>query len=106
VLYACKNGHTLFNSQRETEIEREKEGEREKKEKCRICPELLFLFLKGMAGALTPFNYLVYYNGFYFINLLSKNSIFCNRYRLEPSCTITLLYLKALQAEGLLGMRP
>ncbi len=24
------------------------------------CPELLFLFLKGMTGALAPFNYLVF----------------------------------------------
>jgi len=39
---------------RETKREGEKEGER-----CRVCPELLFLFLKGMAGALAPFSYLV-----------------------------------------------
>jgi len=25
------------------------------------CPEMLFLFLKGMAGALAPFSYLVKY---------------------------------------------
>ncbi len=36
------------------ERKREKEGER-----CRIWPELLFLFLKGMTGALAPFSYLV-----------------------------------------------
>ena len=29
------------------------------RERCRICPELLFLFLKGMTGALAPFSYLV-----------------------------------------------
>jgi hypothetical protein len=45
--------HTLFTSQREREREREKEKEGER-ERCRICPELLFLFLKGMTGAL-PF---------------------------------------------------
>jgi hypothetical protein len=33
---------------------RERERERER---CRICPELLFLFLKGMTGALAPFSY-------------------------------------------------
>ncbi len=38
--------------------EREREGERGR-ERCRICPELLFLFLKGMTGALAPFSYLV-----------------------------------------------
>ncbi len=36
------------------EIERERERER-----CRICPKLLLLFLKGMAGALAPFSYVV-----------------------------------------------
>ena len=40
--------------------EREKEGEREReRERCRICPELLFLFFKGMTGALAPVTYLV-----------------------------------------------
>ncbi len=39
---------------------RKKERERERKrERGRICPELLFLFLKGMTGALAPFSYLV-----------------------------------------------
>jgi hypothetical protein len=33
-------------------------GERGR-ERCRICPELLFLFLKGITGALAPFSYLV-----------------------------------------------
>ncbi len=37
-------------------IEREREIGRER-ERCRICPELLFLFLKGMTGALAPFSY-------------------------------------------------
>jgi hypothetical protein len=41
--------------------EREKDRERER-ERCRICPELLFLFLKGMTGALAPFSYLVYHD--------------------------------------------
>jgi hypothetical protein len=45
-------------TKRERESEKEGGGER-KKEKCRICPELLFLFLKGMKGALAPFSYLV-----------------------------------------------
>jgi hypothetical protein len=43
VLYACKGAHTLFASQRKREKERERDKERER---CRICPELLFLFLK------------------------------------------------------------
>ncbi len=45
---------------RERERKRERERERER-ERCRICPELLFLFLflKGMTGALAPFSYLV-----------------------------------------------
>ncbi len=63
MLYACKGAQTLFNGQREREVkERERERERERgreREKCRICPELLFLFLKGMTGALAPFSYLV-----------------------------------------------
>jgi hypothetical protein len=49
----------------QNEIGRKKrEGERERKrerERCRICPELLFLFLKGMMGALAPFSYLVWH---------------------------------------------
>jgi hypothetical protein len=47
---------------RKWERESEKEGERVRKrerERCRICPELLFLFLKGMSGVLAPFSYLV-----------------------------------------------
>ncbi len=63
--------HTLFTGQRGGERERERRREeRERKrgrkrekererERCRICPELLFLFLKGMTGALAPFSYLV-----------------------------------------------
>ena len=39
------------------ETERKREGERDKRERC---PELLFLLLKGMTGALAPFSYLVY----------------------------------------------
>jgi hypothetical protein len=50
--------------ERETKREGERERERERqrgreRERCRICPELLFLLLKGMAGALAPFSYLV-----------------------------------------------
>jgi hypothetical protein len=42
--------------------EREREGERKRgRERCRICPELLFSFLKGMTGALAPLSYLVQY---------------------------------------------
>ncbi len=44
--------------EREKEEGRERESE-EEGEGCRICPELLFLFLKGMRGALAPFSYLV-----------------------------------------------
>jgi hypothetical protein len=69
MLYACKGAHTLFTGQRERDKEREKgrekgreikrEGEREReRERFRIFPELLFLFLKGMTGALAPFSYL------------------------------------------------
>jgi hypothetical protein len=54
--YASKGVHTLFTGQRERERER---GTRGGRERCRICPELLFLFLKGMTGALAPFSYLV-----------------------------------------------
>jgi hypothetical protein len=32
----------------------------QKERKRERCPELLFLFLKGMIGALAPFSYLVY----------------------------------------------
>jgi hypothetical protein len=39
-------------------MERERVRKRER-EICRICPELLFLFLKGMMEALAPFSYLV-----------------------------------------------
>ncbi len=64
MLYAYKGVHTLFTGQREKEKEKERERkikrETEKeRERCRICPELLFLFLKGMTGALAPFSYLV-----------------------------------------------
>jgi hypothetical protein len=60
----CLQGlaHPLHQSEREREKEREsvcdrdRERERER-ERCRICPELLFLFLKGMTGALAPFSY-------------------------------------------------
>jgi hypothetical protein len=54
MLYACKGAHTLFTGQGEREKGREKE-----KDRCRICPALLFLFLKGIMGSLAPFSYLV-----------------------------------------------
>ncbi len=38
---------------------RERERERVVELGCRICPELLFLFLKGMTGVLAPFSCLV-----------------------------------------------
>ncbi len=71
LLYACKGAHhrdrpahPLHRSKRERKRERKKrEGERQKEsERCGICPELLFLFLKGMTGALAPFSYLVFYS--------------------------------------------
>ncbi len=43
--------------EREMEMERWRDGEMERG-RCRICPELLILFLKGMTGALAPFSYL------------------------------------------------
>jgi hypothetical protein len=52
-LYACKGAHTLFAGQRERV---------RKRERGKIYPEFLFLFLKGMMGALGPFIYLVYNN--------------------------------------------
>jgi hypothetical protein len=48
--------------EREREIKRDRDKERfreRERERCRICPELSFLFLKGMTGALAPFSYLV-----------------------------------------------
>jgi hypothetical protein len=49
-----------LTGQKEREGERERGRERKReRERCRICPELLFLFLKGMMGALAPFSYLV-----------------------------------------------
>jgi hypothetical protein len=50
--------------ERERERERKREGERERegkrgRERDVEYPELLFLFLKGMTGALAPFNHLV-----------------------------------------------
>jgi hypothetical protein len=52
--------HFTGERERDIEIERERKRERLRKregERCRICPELLFL--KGMTGALAPFSYLV-----------------------------------------------
>jgi len=48
-----------WEREREREGERDREWERGRERKSRICPELLFLFLKGMTGALAPFSYLV-----------------------------------------------
>jgi hypothetical protein len=59
-----EDAHTLFTGQRERDKERERErgreGERERGRGRKNCPELLFLFLKGMTGALAPFSYLVF----------------------------------------------
>ncbi len=44
---------------REGGIERESGGGRESEGGRERCPELLFLFFKGMTGALAPFSYLV-----------------------------------------------
>jgi hypothetical protein len=57
--------HTLLTSQRERKRVRERkkrDGEREREMKNMYfnCPELVFL--KGMAGALAPFKYLVIQN--------------------------------------------
>ncbi len=41
---------------------RERKKRNREREICRICPELLFLFLKGMTGALAPFSYLIFYS--------------------------------------------
>ncbi len=41
------------------EKERERGRERERERGKENCPELLFLALKGMTGALAPFSYLV-----------------------------------------------
>jgi hypothetical protein len=58
------SAHPLHQSEREIkrEREREREGEREKEKEVNMyfnCLELLFLFLKGMTGALAPFSYLM-----------------------------------------------
>ncbi len=52
--------------------ERDRGRERVRKRgegRCRICPELLFSFLKGITGALAPFSYLV------FIRLVSVRTL-------------------------------
>jgi hypothetical protein len=54
--YACKGVHTLLTDQRESKRKGERERKRGGGERCRIW---LFLFLKGMTGALAPFSYLV-----------------------------------------------
>jgi hypothetical protein len=72
--------HTLFIGQRERKRERERERERDReggrkrgreRERER-CPEL-FLFLKGMTGALAPFSYLVLYSNI--INQYNNNKV-------------------------------
>jgi hypothetical protein len=45
---------------RERERERGRERERVRKRERERCPEFLFLFLKGITGALAPFSYLVH----------------------------------------------
>jgi hypothetical protein len=79
----CGRAHTLFTSQREREIEnaihtiitsrklklneikleiiykRVRKREREREKYVEYGPDLLFLFLKGMIGALALFSYLV-----------------------------------------------
>ncbi len=57
---SAKEGGRKREGERESAKEggRKREGERER-ERCRICPELIFLFFKGMTGALAPFSYLV-----------------------------------------------
>ncbi len=50
---------------RKREGGRERDRERVRKrgrERCKICPDLLFLYIKGMTGALAPFSYLVLNN--------------------------------------------
>jgi hypothetical protein len=64
VIPASASTHTLFTGQIEIGRERKKsEGEREREKELERegerCLELLFLFLKGMTGALAPFSYLV-----------------------------------------------
>ncbi len=60
---AGMRAHTFFTSQREKGREREREREsvceRKWERDVEYCAELLFLFLKGMTGALAPFSYLV-----------------------------------------------
>ncbi len=71
-MWACFMLARVRTPSHRSERERERKGEREKKregdrvikrererERCRICPEFLSLFLKGMTGALAPFSYLV-----------------------------------------------
>jgi hypothetical protein len=46
-------------TKRERKREREKGGKRERGKEREMCMVTLFLFLKGMTGALAPFSYLV-----------------------------------------------
>ncbi len=69
--------------EREREKERGREEEREsvrkrerERERCRKRPELLFLFSKGMMGALAPFSYLVFQYLPYFVKLVMYFIIF------------------------------
>ncbi len=55
-----KDAHTLFTGERE---------------RCRICSELLFLFLKGLTGTSSPFSYLVYYKTLHFIRNIQMGPI-------------------------------
>jgi hypothetical protein len=49
----------IYKRVRKRERERERGRERERERNVEYCPELLFLFLKGMMGALAPFSFLV-----------------------------------------------
>jgi hypothetical protein len=60
----------INRGERERKRKREREKE-EERERCRICPEWLFLFLKGMTGALAPYSYLLLYT--YLSSLDSEN---------------------------------
>jgi len=55
-----KEREKVREKERDREWDRKREREREReRERCRICPELLFLFLKGMTGDQAHFSYLV-----------------------------------------------
>jgi hypothetical protein len=58
----CTTSSAVRERERESEKERKRKRERERereRERCRMFPESLFSFLKGMTGDLAPFSYLV-----------------------------------------------